>query len=274
MMRTTHKGALLTSIGEQRLSLLNAFLEFIGNLGLFGLRAARRVFLPPFEWHMIWQQIGEIGWRSLPLVLSSGFAVGLVLTLHTRSTLVRFGAESMIPTVQSLSFFNEIGPLVAALLVAGRVGAGIGAELAGMRVNEEIDAVEVLSVDSFKLLVIPRIIACILALPILTVFMDVAGIAGGFLAERSVSHISLHLYLNRAFSLVDWATFIPPTLKTAVFGFVIALVSSWFGYNAVDGSVGVGRAATNSVVVSSLLIILTDVILVKAIFFLFPDTAI
>jgi len=99
----------------------------------------------------------------------------------------------MIPTVQSLAFFNEIGPLVAGLLVAGRVGAGIGAELAGM--NEEIDAVEVLSIDSFKLLVIPRIIACIVALPTLTVFMDVAGIAGGFLAERSVSHISLHLYL-------------------------------------------------------------------------------
>ncbi len=263
-----------TPIGEQLLSRLNAFLEFIGNLGLFTLRAARRAFLPPVELFMIWQQIGEIGWRSLPIVLSSGFAVGLVLTLHTRSTLVRFGAESMIPTVQSLSFFNEIGPLVAGLLVAGRVGAGIGAELAGMRVNEEIDAIEVLSVDSFKLLVIPRIIACILALPILTVFMDVAGIAGGFLAERSASHISLHLYLNRAFSLVGWATFIPPTLKTAVFGFIIALVSSWFGYNAKDGSVGVGRAATSSVVVSSLLIILTDVILVKAIFFLFPDTAI
>jgi len=255
-------------------SLLNTLLDFIGNLGLFTLRAARRAFLPPLEWFMIWQQIGEIGWRSLPLVLSSGFAVGLVLTLHTRSTLIRFGAESMIPAVQSLSFFNEIGPLVAALLVAGRVGAGIGAQLAGMRVNEEIDAVEVLSIDSFKLLVIPRIIACILALPILTVFMDVAGMAGGFLAERSASHISLHLYLNRAFALVSWATFIPPTLKTTVFGFIIALVSSWFGYNATDGSLGVGRAATNSVVVSSLLIILTDIILVKAIFFLFPDTAV
>ncbi len=274
MMRVANRVTHSFHIGEQLMSRVIAFLEFTGNLGLFTLRAARRAFLPPFELLMIWQQLGEIGLRSLPLVLSSGFAVGLVLTLHTRTTLVRFGAESMIPTVQSLSFFNEIGPLVAALLVAGRVGAGIGAELAGMRVNEEIDAVEVLSLDSFKLLVIPRIVACIVTLPILTVFMDVAGIAGGFLAERSASHISLHLYLNRAFSLVGWATFIPPTLKTAVFGFIIALVSSWFGYTAIDGSVGVGRAATNSVVTSSLLIILTDVILVKAIFFLFPNTAI
>jgi phospholipid/cholesterol/gamma-HCH transport system permease protein len=273
-MRAAGKGAQLTPIGEQLVSLLNAFLEFIGNLGLFALRAARRAFLPPFEWRMIWQQIGEIGWRSLPIILSSGFAVGLVLTLHTRSTLIRFGAESYIPTVQSLSFFSEVGPLVVGLLIAGRVGAGIGAELAGMRVNEEIDAIEAFSIDSFKLLVVPRILACIVALPLLTVFMDVAGLAGGFLAERISSQISLHLYLNRAFSEVEWGTFIPPTLKTAVFGFIIALVSCWYGYTAKDGSVGVGRAATNSVVTSSLLIIIADVILVKAIFFLFPGSAV
>jgi phospholipid/cholesterol/gamma-HCH transport system permease protein len=273
-MRAAGKDAVLPPIGERLLSLLNAFLEFIGNLGLFALRAARRAFSPPFEWRMIWQQIGEIGWRSLPLVLSSGFAVGLVLTFHTRSTLIHFGAESYIPTVQSLSFFSDIGPLVVGLLIAGRVGAGIGAELAGMRVNEEIDAIEAISIDSFKLLVVPRILACILALPLLTVFADVSGLAGGFLAERLSSHISLHLYLNRAFSEVEWGTFIPPTLKTAVFGFIIALVSSWYGYTAKGGSVGVGRAATSSVVTSSLLIIIADVILVKAIFFLFPGSAV
>jgi phospholipid/cholesterol/gamma-HCH transport system permease protein len=253
---------------------VNAFLEFVGNLGLFALRAARRAFLPPFEWLMIWQQMSEIGWGSLPIVVSSGFAVGLVLTLHTRSTLIRFGAESYIPTVQSLSFFSEIGPLVVGLLIAGRVGAGIGAQLAGMRVNEEIDAIETFSIDSFKLLVVPRLVACIVALPVLTVFIDVAGLAGGFLAERLSSHITLHLYLNRAFSEVEWGTFLAPTLKTAVFGFIIALVSCWYGYTAKDGSTGVGRAATSSVVTSSLLIIVADVVLVKAIFFLFPGSAV
>jgi phospholipid/cholesterol/gamma-HCH transport system permease protein len=253
---------------------LAAFLGFVGNLGIFAGRAARQAFLPPFEGVMIWRQIGEVGWKSLPLVISSGFAVGLVLTLHTRSTMIRFGAESLIPTVQSLAFFNEIGPLVAGLLVAGRVGAGIGAELANMRVNEEIDAIETFSIDSFKLLVIPRILACIVALPILTVFMDVAGLAGGYLAERAYSHISFRLYLNRAFSQIGWATFIPPTLKTAVFGFIIGLISSWYGYMATEGSAGVGRASTNSVVTSSVLIILADVILVKSIFFLFPGSAI
>jgi phospholipid/cholesterol/gamma-HCH transport system permease protein len=160
---------------------LRRYLEFIGNLGLFASRAARRAVLPPFEMRMIWSQIDDVGWKSLPLVLTSGFALGLVLTFHTRSTLVRFGAQAMIPTVQSLSFFNELGPLVAGLLVAGRVGAGIGAELADMRVTEQIDAIEAFSLDSFKLLVIPRIIACVIALPILTVFMDAAGLMGGYL---------------------------------------------------------------------------------------------
>ncbi len=253
---------------------LTKYFDFIGNLALFAARAVRRAVLPPFEFRMIWSQIESVGWKSLPLVISSGLAVGLVLTFHTRSSLIRFGAQAMIPTVQSLAFFNEIGPLVAGLLVAGRVGAGIGAELADMRVTEQIDAIEAFSIDSFKLLVIPRIIACSIALPILTVFMDVAGLAGGYLVERGFSHLSLQLYLDRGFSQIGWATFIPPTLKTAVFGFIIGLVSSYFGYTTNEGSSGVGRASTNSVVVSSLLIILADVLLVKCIFFFFPDTAV
>ena len=253
---------------------MKQFLEVIGQLGLFAFLAVRRALLPPFEIRMILRQIEEVGWKSLPLVMASGFAVGLVLTFHTRSSLIRFGAEAMIPTVQSLSFFNEIGPLVAGLLVAGRVGAGIGAELANMRVTEQIDAIEALSIDSFKLLVVPRIIACMIALPLLTVFMDVAGLAGGYLVEQGISHLSFQLYLDRAFSEVGWAVFLPPTLKTTVFGFIIGLVSSYFGYTTNEGASGVGRASTNSVVLSSLLIILADVILVKSIFFLFPDTAV
>jgi phospholipid/cholesterol/gamma-HCH transport system permease protein len=253
---------------------MRRFLTFIGNIGLFAMDAVRRAFVPPFEFQMILQQIEVVGWKSLPLVLSSGFALGVVLTLHTRSTLARFGAEGLLPTVQALAFFNEIGPLVAGLLVAGRVGAGIGAELANMRTTEQIDAIEVLSIDSFKLLVIPRIIACSLALPILTVFMDVAGLAGGYLAEGVTSNLSGALFLSRAFSSIYWATFIPPTLKTALFGAIIGLISSYFGYTTNEGSNGIGRAAMNSVVVSSLVVILVDVVLVKFIFFLFPETAI
>jgi phospholipid/cholesterol/gamma-HCH transport system permease protein len=253
---------------------MRTYLDLIGNIGLFALRAVRRAFVRPFEFRMILGQIEAIGWKSLPLVLSSGFALGVVLALHTRTTLVRFGAQGLLPTVQALAFFNEIGPLVAGLLLAGRVGAGIGAELAGMRATEQIDAIEVLSIDSFKMLVIPRIIACSLALPLLTVCMDVAGLAGGYLAESATSDLSIQLFLSRAFSEVTWATFIPPTIKTTIFGAIIGLIASYLGYTANEGSRGVGRAATNSVVLSSLAIILVDVVLVKFIFFLFPETAI
>ena len=223
---------------------------------------------------MIWDQIEKAGWQSLPLIAASGFALGVVLTLHTRGSLTQFGAAALIPAVQSLAFFNEIGPLIAGLLVAGRVGAGIGAELANMRVTEQIDAIEALSIDSFKLLVIPRIVACAIVLPLLTIFMDVCGLIGGFLVENRISHLSLPLFLDRAFSKLTWTSVVPPTLKTAVFGFLIGLVACYHGYTTDEGSAGVGRASTNSVVVSSLLIILADVLLVKIIFFLYPESAI
>jgi phospholipid/cholesterol/gamma-HCH transport system permease protein len=252
---------------------MRRYLEFVGKIGLFALTAARRVLVPPLEVQMTLGQIEVMGWKSLPLVLSSGFALGVVLTLHTRNTLVRFGADGLLPTVQAVAFFNEIGPLVTGLLVAGRVGAGIGAQLANMRATEQIDAIEVLSIDSFKLLVIPRIIACSIAVPILTVLMDVAGLAGGYVAQSVTSHISAGLFLFRAFTDVSWATFIPPTVKTMVFGGLIGLISSYFGYTTNEGAEGVGRAAMNSVVISSLAIILSDVVLVKLIFFVFPETA-
>jgi phospholipid/cholesterol/gamma-HCH transport system permease protein len=176
--------------------------------------------------------------------------------------------------VQAIAFFVEIGPLVAGLLLAGRVGSGIGAVLANMRASEQIDGIESLSIDSFKFLVVPRVTACVVALPILTLFMDFSGLLGGFLSEYASSHISFGLYMARAFSSFAWSNFIPPILKTTVFGFIIGTVSSFFGYTTNKGAQGVGEAATNSVVVSSLLIILADVILIKCIFFMFPEHSI
>src|SRR5579863_4029069 len=228
---------------------------------------------PPFEFGQLSRQLTEVGNRSLALIIVSGFALGAVMTLHTRSTLVTFGATAMIPAVQAVSFFVEIGPLVAGLLLAGRVGSGIGAVLANMRVTEQIDAIESLSIDSFKLLVVPRVLACVVALPLLTLFMDFSGLLGGYLAELASSGVSFTLYIRRAFEDLQWANFIAPTLKTAVFGFIIGTVSSYFGYTTNMGSAGVGRAATNSVVVSSLIVIVADVILVKCIFFAFPESA-
>ncbi len=250
------------------------YIDLIGQLGVFASRGVRRGLRRPFEFAQVWRNMESAGWQSLPLVAASGFALGVILTLHTRGSLVEFGAEALIPAVQSQAFFNEIGPLITGLLVAGRVGAGIGAEIANMRATEQIDAVEALSIDSFKFLVIPRIIACVMVLPLLTIFTDVCGLVGGFLVENQTSHMSLTLFLNHAFNNLAWAGVIPPTLKTAVFGFIIALVSGYYGYTTDEGSIGVGRAATNSVVVSSLLIILSDVTMVKFIFFLFPNTAV
>ncbi len=247
--------------------------EFVGNVSRFGLRGFVDLFRRPFEDGQIGRQLAEVGAKSLPLVIASGFALGAVLTLHTRSTLVTFGAASLIPTIQALAFFVEIGPLVVALLVAGRVGSGIGAVLANMRASEQIDGIESLSIDSFKFLVVPRIVACVLALPLLTLFMDFSGLLGGFLAKRAASGISFQLFLTRGFSAFEWSNFVPPTFKTAVFGLIIGTVSSYFGYTTNRGAQGVGQAATNSVVVSSLLILVTDVILIKAIFFMFPENA-
>jgi phospholipid/cholesterol/gamma-HCH transport system permease protein len=179
--------------------LSNVF-EIAGDISLFGFRAVTDLFRRPFEGDQIRQQLAEVGSKSLPLVVASGFALGAVLTLHTRSTLVTFGATAWIPTVQALAFFLEIGPLVTGLLVAGRVGSGIGAVLSNMRATEQIDALESLSIDSFKFLVVPRIVACTLALPILTLFLDFSGLLGGFLSEYAATRTSFQLYISQSFS--------------------------------------------------------------------------
>jgi len=142
-----------------------------------------------------------------------------------------------------------------------------------MRATEQIDAIESLSIDSFKFLVVPRIVACTLALPLLTLFLDFSGLLGGFVSEYVASRLSFQLYIARAFASFEWSNFCPPTLKTAVFGFIIGTIACFVGYTTNEGAQGVGRAATRSVVVSSLLIILLDVLLIKFIFFMFPESA-
>jgi len=249
---------------------LNKFFYSTGELGLFGFRAIRQSFRPPFEIGEISRQIFEVGWRSGPLIIASGFAFGVVLCLQTRSSMESFGAEAMIPQAVSFGLFRDIGPIIASLLIAGRVGAGIGAELAGMRVTEQIDALESLAVDSFKYLVVTRITACVIALPILTTLLNFSGLAGGMASERLESGMSVRLFLNDAFSTMGWSDYLPSTVKTVVFGFIIGTVSCYLGYTATQGATGVGRASTRSVVFSSLLVILSDVILVKFILFWYP----
>jgi phospholipid/cholesterol/gamma-HCH transport system permease protein len=252
-------------------ALVLAGFAWSGNVSLFGLRSIREALRPPYEMRELVRQIYEIGSRSVPLIAVAGLAIGVVMSMHSRSSLARFGAEAMIPTVLALSLTREIAPLVAGLLVSGRVGAGIGAELGGMRITEQIDALESLAVDSFKYLVVTRVIACILAQPLLTTLMGFTGILGGFLAETAISHVTLRLYFDRAFSSMQFVDYIPATLKTTVFGFIIGTVSSYFGYNAKGGAEGVGRASTMGVVFTSILLIVANVVLVKSIIFLFPN---
>jgi phospholipid/cholesterol/gamma-HCH transport system permease protein len=247
-------------------------LAWIGDVSIFGLRAVRDAFRPPFEVREIVRQLFELGLRSSPLIAVAGFAVGVVLSMHTRASLERFGAEAMIPAGLALALVRETGPLMCGLLLAGRIGAGIGAELGAMRVTEQIDALEATAVDAFKFLVVTRAVACIIALPILTTVMNLSGILGGFVAEAAISGMSLPLYMQRAFSLVDYADYVPATLKTMVFGYLIAIVSSYLGYNTTQGTEGVGRASTRAVVFSSMALIVVNVVLVKLIFFLMPGS--
>jgi phospholipid/cholesterol/gamma-HCH transport system permease protein len=246
------------------------FLETTGDVSLFGIRVVQNIFHAPFELEETGRQIVEIGSRSVPLIAACGLAIGVVMSLHTRASMARFGAASMIPAVLTISMFRELGPLVTGLLVSGRVGAGIGAELAGMRVTEQIDALESLGVDSFKYLVVTRVAACIVALPVLTILMDFMGSAGGLFAEMAVSHSSALLYIHRASASMGWPDYIPTTLKTAVFGLLIGTISCFLGYTASQGATGVGRASTRSVVFSSLVLILFNIILVKLTLFWFP----
>ena len=241
-----------------------------GDWALFAGRAIREAVRPPYEVHETLRHLFELGCRSVPLIAASGFAVGVVMSMHTRSSLARFGAEALIPAGLGIALVRETGPLTAGLLLSGRIGAGIGAELGAMKVSEQIDALEALAVDSFRFLVVTRTVACVIALPMLTSLMNFTGMLGGYAAEHAITGVPLGTYFDQAFSLVQFSDLIPATLKTTVFGFLIATVSSYLGVNAQGGTQGVGLASTRSVVLSSMALIVANVVLVRLIFFFYP----
>ncbi len=245
-------------------------LASVGAVATFGARAVTESARPPYEAREVLKHIYQFGYRSAPLILAAGFAIGVVLSMHTRASLARFGAESLIPAGLAMALIRETGPLTAGLLVAGRVGAGIGAEIGAMKVSEQIDALEANAVDAFKYLAVTRIIALMIVMPLLTILMDFSGIVGGYVAEAAVSGMSWRVYLERAFSYITYSDIIPATLKTVVFGYLIAAVSSYLGFTTSRGTEGVGEASTRSVVMASMLIIVSNVVLVKIIFFFYP----
>jgi len=251
-------------------TMIKLSLEWFGDLGSFFWKVICAAITRPFELRELIRQFDEIGSKSFPLVALAGAAVGTVLALESRSSLVRFGAKSMLPAAIVYSIIHEMGPIVTGLVVSGRVGAGIGAELGSMKVTEQIDAIEASAVNPYKLLVFTRILACIVVLPLLTLVTDFCGVCGGWIATTLADPISLHRFLNKGFSGVNFSDFLAPTFRTCAFGLIIGLVACFQGMRTRGGTEGVGRSATSSVVLSSLFVILADVILVKLILIFFP----
>ena len=244
--------------------LVSAF-EWFGELGLFCARLFRAALAPPYQFAELMRQCDEIGSKSLPLVALAGAATGVVLSLQTRESLIRFGARSFLPSVIVFSIIKESGPIITALVVSGRAGAGIGAELGSMKVTEQIDAMEASAVDPFQYLAATRVLACALMLPLLTVAASFCGIFMGWVASTLAEPISLRLFLENGFKNALFSDFIPPTLKTTVFGLIIGVIACFQGMRTKGGTEGVGRSATSSVVLSSLFVILADVVLVRLI---------
>src|ERR1700721_1090064 len=249
---------------------INDFLTWFGDLGIFFWQVAHAAVTPPFEFHELFLQLDEIGSKSLPLVALAGAATGVVLSMEARYSLTRFGAKALLPAAVVYSVIHETGPIITGLIVSGRVGAGIGAELASMKVTEQIDAIEASAVNPYKLLAATRILACILMLPLLTLAADLCGVLAGWVTQMMVEPVSLHQFINAGFKGADFNDFLPPTFKTAVFGLIIGLVACFQGMRTQGGAEGVGRAATSSVVLSSLFVILADVVLVRVLLIFFP----
>jgi phospholipid/cholesterol/gamma-HCH transport system permease protein len=250
-------------------NLINLFLEWFGDLGLFLWQVMRMAVRRPFEGRELLRQLDEIGSKSLPVVALAGAAIGFVLSLESRSSLVRFGAKSMLPAALVYSIIHETGPIVTGLVVCGRVGAGIGAELGSMKVTEQIDAIEASGVNPYKYLAFTRIVACILMLPLLTLAADFCGVLFGWVAETMVEPVSFHRFVDQGFVGTSFSDFLAPTFRTTVFGLIIGTIGCFQGMSTKGGTAGVGLSATSSVVISSLFVILADVFLVKLILVFF-----
>jgi phospholipid/cholesterol/gamma-HCH transport system permease protein len=249
---------------------INSVLEWFGELGMFVWQVLRSTFRRPFEGLELLRQLDEVGSKSLPMVAMAGAAIGAVLALESRHSLVRFGAKSMLPAAVIFSIIHETGPVITGLVVCGRVGAGIGAELGSMKVTEQIDAIEASGVNAYKLLAFTRIVACILVLPLLTLAADFCGIITGWIANTAAEPIAFHKFIHAGFAGTGFSDFLAPTFRTMVFGLIIGVIACFQGMRSQGGTEGVGRSATSAVVLSSLFVMLADVILVKLILVFFP----
>ena len=262
--------------GRQRISMINPFrivghgvlgaCETVGEIVLFAFRAVARGLAGPYYLHQIWRQMVDIGYYSLPVVGLTAIFTGMVLALQSYTGFSRFEAESAIATIVVLSMTRELGPVLAGLMVAGRVGASMAAELGTMRVTEQIDALSTLSTDPMKYLIFPRLLAGMLMLPLLVLIADVIGVMGGYLVGVFKLGFGPVEYINRTFEFLQAEDVISGLVKAAVFGFLVALMGCYQGYNSGRGAQGVGTATTRAVVSASILILTANYIVTEIFF--------
>jgi phospholipid/cholesterol/gamma-HCH transport system permease protein len=223
----------------------------------------RNIFRRGFEWNETIRQCFIIGYKSFGLVGITGFILGFVMTLQSIPTMKEFGAVSFVPSMVAISVIREIGPVIIALICAGKIASSIGAELGSMKVSEQIDAMEVMGANPVQYLVVTRILACIFMVPLLTVMADALALMGGYVGANLGNTVSLPLYFNKAFTSLSFADLIPSVAKTLFFGFAIGFVGCYKGYNSDRGTESVGVAANSAVVSASLWIIVLDAIAVQ-----------
>ena len=247
----------LAAIGRFSLSKLTK----LGEVSCFIAISLKNCFTPPFYPKLLLHQLIKIGYYSLPVVGLTAIFSGAVLALQSYSGFSRFNAESTIATVVVLSITRELGPVLAGLMVAGRVGASMAAEIGTMRVTEQIDALKTLSTNPFKYLVAPRLIAAVISLPLLVLVADIIGVMGGYLVSVYALGFSAGLYINNTLKFLEAIDVISGLVKASFFGFIIGIMGCYFGYNSKGGAEGVGIATTNAVVASSVSILLFNYII-------------
>jgi phospholipid/cholesterol/gamma-HCH transport system permease protein len=239
------------------------FLTDVADIFLFIARITKETFSRNFELKEFLHQCFKIGYKTLPLISVTGVIMGLVLTIQARPALLSFGAVSMLPGMVAVSLIREMGPVITALICAGKIGSGMGAELGSMKVTEQIDAMEVSSTNPVKFLIVTRVLAATLMIPLLVIYADALGIIGSWAGANIKGSVAFILFFSQAFSHIGFIDLLPAVIKSFFFGAVIGIVGCYKGYTAGRGTESVGIAANSAVVLSSMLVIIVDLIAVQ-----------
>jgi phospholipid/cholesterol/gamma-HCH transport system permease protein len=259
----TEKSIKLTEKTFESSGKANSFLTEMANIFLFISRTMKETFSRDFEFKEFLNQCFQIGNKSLPLVSITGIIMGVVLTIQSRPVLLDFGAVSLLPGMVTISIIREMGPVIIGLICAGKIGSGIAAELGSMKVSEQIDAMEVSSTNPFRYLIVTRVLAAIIVIPVLILYADAVGILGSWAGANIKGDVSFILFFSQAFGPVEFIDFLPAVVKSFFFGAVIGIVGCYKGYSAGRGTESVGVAANSAVVLASLLVIIVDMIAVQ-----------